>query len=492
MGEVYLARSASSRLVAVKTIRAELAVDPGYRRRFAFEVAAARRVSGAFTAAVVDADADAESPWLATVYVPAPSLAELVRVSGPMPVAAIHWLAAGCAEALECVHRAGLVHRDLKPANILVTADGPRVIDFGLARTDDNPHRTVIGALIGTPSYMAPEQAAGESRGPAVDIFALGATLTFAATGRPPYRATSAKDVILQLLTGEPDLSDVPEVLREMLTACLARNPADRPTPAQLLAYNAPHLVDTGATSPPLPARALSQIEEHAQLSHPPAAIRSGEQGGRTAFGEDTERESGRDARPAHPSLPAGRASHRRTQRRAPWSLRGVRLYVLLTAVAILALAGLTAGTLIGTSGPGQTDAAGNTPTVEQNPTSPGPFPGEQPRRPPPPPGAIDQINGQILTVDPPIGDPNTVFVLHCTGWPAGRAVTVSLVGGRSVPAGSVDGGGNFTYTVNQQHELFAGPIPPGVHRIRATAGSLVETVDIVIDSVGGPQPTNP
>ena len=159
MGQVYLGRSAAGRLVAVKTIRVELAEEAGFRTRFAQEVAAARKVSGVFTAAVVEADPEADLPWLATAYVPAPSLARLVLACGPLPVATVRWLAAGCAEALASIHGAGLVHRDLKPSNVLVAPDGPRVIDFGVARAAERMGRTTARGAVGTPAYMAPEQA---------------------------------------------------------------------------------------------------------------------------------------------------------------------------------------------------------------------------------------------------------------------------------------------------------------------------------------------
>src|SRR5215475_1068713 len=159
MGQVYLGRSAAGRLVAVKTIKAELADEPDFRTRFGQEVAAARRVSGAFTAAVVAADSEADIPWLATVYVPAPSLSQLVIACGPLPAPAVRWLAAGCAEALDSIHGAGLVHRDLKPSNVLVVEDGPRVIDFGIASGVSNTRLTMTNVAVGTPAYMSPEQA---------------------------------------------------------------------------------------------------------------------------------------------------------------------------------------------------------------------------------------------------------------------------------------------------------------------------------------------
>src|SRR5580693_3255000 len=159
MGQVYLGRSAAGRLVAVQTIRVELAEEAGFRNRFAQEVAAARRVSGVFTAAVVEADPEADLPWLATAYIPAPSLSRLVQACGPLPVTTVRWLAAGCAEALESIHGAGLVHRDLKPSNVLVAPDGPKVIDFGVARAAERIELTSSHGAVGTPAYMAPEQA---------------------------------------------------------------------------------------------------------------------------------------------------------------------------------------------------------------------------------------------------------------------------------------------------------------------------------------------
>jgi serine/threonine protein kinase len=202
MGQVYLGRSAAGRLVAVKTIKSELAEEPDFRTRFGQEVAAARRVSGAFTAAVVAADSEADVPWLATVYVPAPSLTRLVRSCGPLPVPAVSWLAAGCAEALEAIHGVGLVHRDLKPSNVLVSPDGPRVIDFGVARAAERIQLTVTRGSIGTPAYMAPEQARDTRQATgASDVFSLGATLVFAATGHPPYVGETVIDVLVRLAT---------------------------------------------------------------------------------------------------------------------------------------------------------------------------------------------------------------------------------------------------------------------------------------------------
>src|SRR5215469_9882194 len=237
MGQVYLGRSAAGRLVAVKTIKSELAEEPDFRTRFGQEVAAARRVSGAFTAAVVAADSEADVPWLATVYVPAPSLSKLVRSCGPLPVAAVRWLAAGCAEALESIHGAGLVHRDLKPSNVLVAPDGPRVIDFGVARAAERMALTSARGAVGTPAYVAPEQARDTRQATsASDIYALGATMLFAATGRAPYQGETVMDVLVQLATGPPDLTDVPADLTGIVEACLERDPRNRPTSAALLA----------------------------------------------------------------------------------------------------------------------------------------------------------------------------------------------------------------------------------------------------------------
>jgi serine/threonine protein kinase len=236
MGLVYLGRSAAGRLVAVKTIKVGLAEEAGFRTRFAQEVAAARRVSGAFTAAVVEADPDADVPWLATAYVPAPSLSRLVAACGPMPVTTVRWLAAGCAEALESIHGAGLVHRDLKPSNVLVAPDGPRVIDFGVARAAERMELTTAHGAVGTPAYMAPEQARDTRQASvASDVYSLGATLVFAATGHAPHAGDTVMDVLARLATEDPDLSGLPAELTPLITACLQRVPRMRPTSSAML-----------------------------------------------------------------------------------------------------------------------------------------------------------------------------------------------------------------------------------------------------------------
>ncbi|SCE61360.1 Serine/threonine protein kinase [Streptomyces sp. Termitarium-T10T-6] len=241
MGVVHLARSASGMQLAVKVVHAPYAADPEFRARFRQEVAAARRVSGAFTAPVVDADPEADRPWMATLYVPGPTLAEQVKRNGPMSPAALRRLTAGLAEALRDIHRAGVIHRDLKPSNVLLTDGGPKVIDFGISRPYDSDLRTETGKLIGSPPYMAPEQFQRPREvGPPVDVFALGAVIVHAATGRGPFDSDSPYIVAYQVVHDQPDLGGVPEELAPLVARCLAKDPADRPTPDEVMAALGP------------------------------------------------------------------------------------------------------------------------------------------------------------------------------------------------------------------------------------------------------------
>ncbi|MFI6939580.1 serine/threonine-protein kinase [Streptomyces sp. NPDC050418] len=233
MGWVYLARSRAGRPVAVKVVRPELVADPAFRLRFAREVAAARAVSGAFTAAVVDADPDAELPWLATLYVPGPSLSEAVRSGGPLTEPYLRRLGAGLVEALMAIHAAGIVHRDLKPSNVLLAADGPRVIDFGISRFAGSSSITQAGVVMGTPPFMSPEQLTGSGVGPPTDVFALGGVLAFAATGRSPFG--TGDRAAYRDGTEPPDLAGVPAELKRLVVPCLAREQSARPGLAPLL-----------------------------------------------------------------------------------------------------------------------------------------------------------------------------------------------------------------------------------------------------------------
>ncbi|MCX5377699.1 PQQ-binding-like beta-propeller repeat protein [Streptomyces sp. NBC_00091] len=236
MGVVHLATSSSGLKLAVKVVHAQHAVDPEFRARFRQEVAAARRVSGAFTAPVVDADPDAERPWMATLFIDAPTLSERVRERVLDPVELTR-LAAGLAEALRDIHRAGVVHRDLKPSNVLMAPDGVRVIDFGISRPADSDLRTETGKLIGTPPFMAPEQFQRPREvGTAADVFALGAVLVHAATGRGPFDSDSHYLVAYQVVHSEPDLTGLPARLVPIVARCLAKDPAERPTAEALIA----------------------------------------------------------------------------------------------------------------------------------------------------------------------------------------------------------------------------------------------------------------
>ncbi|MFD8703953.1 serine/threonine-protein kinase [Kitasatospora sp. NPDC059648] len=235
MGVVYRARSVSGRQVAVKVIRPELAADAEFRARFRLEVTAARKVSGAFTAPVLDADADAPAPWLVTLFVPGPSLGERVAGQGPLAPPEVRRLAAGLAEALREIHRVGLVHRDLKPGNVLLAEDGPRVIDFGIARSAGETQLTSTGVAVGTPPFMAPEQFRDGSATTATDVFALGSVLAFAATGRGPFGADSSHAVGFRVVYEEPDLAGMAPELYPLVIGCLAKDPAQRPTVDGLL-----------------------------------------------------------------------------------------------------------------------------------------------------------------------------------------------------------------------------------------------------------------
>ncbi|MFJ9814130.1 PQQ-binding-like beta-propeller repeat protein [Streptomyces sp. NPDC101151] len=265
MGRVYLARSPGGRTVAVKVVRPDLAADTDFRRRFRHEVEIAQAVSGQYTASVVDADPDAPLPWLATSYVLGPDLTDVVDTHGALPERTVRALGAGLAAALQEIHAAGLIHRDLKPSNVLLAADGPRVIDFGIARAVDGNRMTQTGVVVGSPGYMPPEQALGQDVGPAGDVFSLGAVLAFAATGRNVFGdgAASHAAMLYQVVHGEPDLTGAPQSLLGLVRACLLKDPAARPGPAEIVAALAPQGVE-GVLGDWLPSALASTIATHA------------------------------------------------------------------------------------------------------------------------------------------------------------------------------------------------------------------------------------
>ncbi|MFJ1800358.1 protein kinase [Streptomyces sp. NPDC088180] len=277
MGQVFLARSDRGRTVALKLVRHELAERPEFRARFRQEVRAAHRVGGAWTAPVLDSDTEAPVPWVATGYVAGPSLQRIVSgrpgapvtdsgAYGPLPLRSVRFLGSGLAHALQHIHGAGLIHRDLKPSNVLMTIDGPRVIDFGIARAlesvpDGDPTRT--GALVGSPGFMAPEQVRGERVTTACDVFCLGSVLAYAASGRLPFGTTESGGVhalMFRIAQEDPDLTGVPDDLADVVRDCLAKDPAARPGTGEILA----RLGEAEADEPWLPATLIAQLGRHA------------------------------------------------------------------------------------------------------------------------------------------------------------------------------------------------------------------------------------
>ncbi len=461
MGQVYLGRSAAGRLVAVKTIKSELAEEPDFRTRFGQEVAAARRVSGAFTAAVVAAESEADVPWLATVYVAAPSLTRLVRSCGPLPVAAVSWLAAGCAEALEAIHGVGLVHRDLKPSNVLVSPDGPRVIDFGVARAAERIQLTVTRGSIGTPAYMAPEQARDTRQATAAsDVFSLGATTLFAATGHAPYQGETVMDVLVRLATEAPDLSGLPAELTTIVLACLERDPRNRPTTASIIA----RLAARGdLESAPLPAAALALIGEY-RGGPGLTAARPDEADPAAASDADPGTGPGASSDITFGSQPAGAAALARPRPRTG------RRRLLAACAAAGAVALLTAGWSVGNYLTGQ--PAVSTGAGPGNQASLGPII-QMPAGGPPGPGqalAASQSGPPAVAISQPTGDSDTSFIVRGQGWPPGQPVTIALAGvGRSPIHPDADLTGAFNYAINQDHEFFHGGLPVGLYTVRVT-----------------------
>jgi hypothetical protein len=262
MGQVFLGRTRGGRTVAVKVVKSELAGDREFRRRFRQEVAAARLVSGRYTAAVVDADPEAATPWLATAYVSGLTLRSVVGAGALLPEQSLRVLAYGLARALAEIHSAGVVHRDLKPSNVMLAVDGPHVIDFGISRVlaAADFTRTDVGTVIGSPGFMSPEQSRGQVLTAATDVFSLGTVLAYAATGHNPFGGGPDHALLYRIAHGEPDLSGVPDSLAPLIGTCLAKDPARRPSTAQIIG----RMADTPRGGAWLPADLTAAIAQSA------------------------------------------------------------------------------------------------------------------------------------------------------------------------------------------------------------------------------------
>ncbi|MFI6585464.1 protein kinase [Embleya sp. NPDC050493] len=371
MGKVYLGRSAAGRAVAVKVIRADFAADDHFRDRFRAEVAAARRVSGAFTAPVVDADPDGDPPWMATAFVSGLSLHDAVRRHGPLPEPSLRMLLAGLSEALVGIHAAGVVHRDLKPGNVLLALDGPHVIDFGIARALDGTSFTREGTIVGSPGYMSPEQSLGQPVTAASDLFALGATMLYAASGQRPFGSGPPVAVLRRVVGDQADTASLPPSLREMVAACLDKDPVRRPTPHALIDFVSREGVHPHTRSW-LPDAVTRDVGRAADvLTGLPASY--GPTGLPASYGPTSERTTGHQApptitrstmapaeqpaqsAPAPPGMPAphGPPAPVRREPSRRWLVRG------LAASAAVAVSGGTAAVLLsGNDGSGNKAAA--------------------------------------------------------------------------------------------------------------------------------------
>ena len=385
MGEVFLGASPGGRKVAVKLIHPVHARDTQFRERFAREIEAAQRVGGFHTALVVDADAHADPPWMVTAYIEGPSLQEAVGQDGPLPPGRVRALGAGLAEGLAAIHVRGLVHRDLKPGNVIMAADGPRIIDFGIARSvDASTAITTTGAVVGTLAYMSPEQIRGEVAGSASDVFSLGSVLGFAATGRPPFGSDSAVSIMFRVVNQSPDLAGVADAeLRELIAGCLAKSARDRPPVRVILAALGGEVPVPAAASAPAGAVPLTAGNSLSTQTRPPMPTGTGPDG-QVAAPPNAPRGTGRPrtgvARSgAPPNEPArSRPGSRSRGRRGRRSRRRIVSIAAIAAV-VAALAAVLPFLLSGSSprtaashGPGREPSARTTavapPTVPSNP----------------------------------------------------------------------------------------------------------------------------
>jgi serine/threonine protein kinase len=493
MGQVYLGRSAAGRLVAVKTIRVELAEEAGFRTRFAQEVAAARKVSGVFTASVVEADPEADLPWLATAYVPAPSLARLVLAGGPLPVNTVRWLAAGCAEALASIHGAGLVHRDLKPSNVLVAPDGPRVIDFGVARAAERMGLTTARGAVGTPAYMAPEQARDTHEASvASDIYSLGATLLFAATGHPPYSGATMMDVLARLATEEPDLSGLPDELAGLVSACMDRVPRQRPTSSSMLNQLGDFTVAQVGPDEEhsyLPDKAMALIAEY-QRSPQLAALGHLDAGSGDDATSASYTELPASFKPAPRRKPGGGGAHAGTPPAPGWRrwLRGRTAWVGWAAVgAALVVVGVFLGAALSSS---------STP----NTISPGAA--APPGGPPPAPKTVCGQSGHagggpyLCMATQSLGTADITWVVQASGFAPGTPVKVRLTFNsppQVVPAQTFDRTAGSEPVTGQDGKLsldirqvFPGALRLGIFTVQVTgSGGREATTSFIVIPVG-------
>jgi serine/threonine protein kinase len=411
MGRVYLASGPDGSLVAVKRIDPRYVDDEGFRTRFAREVDACRRVSGAYTAAVVAADPEASRPWLASVFVPGPSLAEALDAVGTLPEQPVLQLAARLATALADIHRAGLVHRDLKPSNVLLADDGLRVIDFGIVRAvQSGGEQTLTTLPLGSPAYMSPEQALAYPVTTASDLFSLGILLTVASTGRNPFHVPGNIEASLRnIVQAQPDLTGVPARLRPVVERCLAKDPADRPTPTQVLALLGP----VAPTSRPWPSAVYDQIaRRRAEVDRLLDGSPEGTQV-LAAEGPSFEPATKADGPPVQTDPPP-------PVRRSPVALWiGVGVAVLALAAALVNAVGwdrLT-GALSGPS---------DDPTTQQEETdSPSPSPSEQPAAAGPV-GTIVGAKDMCLDVDQASSASGTAAIIHSCNGGANQQWTVA------------------------------------------------------------------
>ncbi|MEU6544601.1 protein kinase [Streptomyces sp. NPDC046859] len=451
MGDVYLARSDRGRTVAVKLVRRELAAQDEFRARFRQEVRAARQVGGFWTAPVLDADTEAEVPWVATGYVAGPSLQQVVgHDHGALPERSVRILTAGLAHALKDIHAAGIVHRDLKPSNVLVTIDGPRVIDFGIARaleTVDETGLTRTGSLIGSPGFMAPEQVRGDRITPACDVFCLGSVLAYAATGRLPFGSveSGAHAVMFRIAQDEPDLEGVPEGIAELVRDCLRKKPEARPSLDAILERTGAEDTVSGGRSrdPWLPSALVAQLGRHAvrlldaedPVPPGPAAPASPGPGGERP---------GEAAAPVPPAPGPGKA------KAAPAAAPGP--VPAAPAAPGPAASGPAGPAAAGPAGPTAPAASGPAPASPPAPAAPAPAasPEHAPAAPGTPVHQLPTVTARPGGTTPPPGPP---------GRPAGPFGDASAPGGAPAHPG---------YGVPQQHPQQhaygyppAGPTPP-------------------------------